>query len=147
MRPLISGLALLLACAHGGGAVRVTGSVLYRERIALPQDALVRVTLADVSLIDVPERVIAEQEIRSEGRQVPIPFVLEVPAGAIDEARSYAVRAQILDASGQLLWSSRERHAVLTRGAPSELRILLRRVAPAGGPGARTQRGSGHVLD
>lgn len=111
----------------------MTGSVLYRERIALPADAVVRVTLADVSLIDLPERVIAEQEIRSEGRQVPIPFVLEAPAGSIDEARSYAVRAQILDASGQLLWASAERHPVLTRGAPSELTILLRRVAPASG--------------
>jgi len=117
-----------LACAHGGEVTQVTGSILYRERIALPPDAVVRVTLADVSLIDVPERVIAAIEILPAGSQVPIYFALQVPNREIDEDRSYALRAQILDADGRLLWASTERFPVLTRGAPDEATILLRRV-------------------
>jgi len=128
MRIAGAALGLVLACAQTGGVTQVTGSVFYRERIALPSGARVRVTLADVSLVDMPERVIAAVEVRPEGREVPIDFSIEVASREIDDDRSYALRAQILDADGRLLWSSTERYPVLTRGAPNEATILVRRV-------------------
>ena len=52
--------------ASGGGAAtgQVTGSVTYRERIALPPTAVVQVRLVDVSRADAPAVLIAEQVIR-----------------------------------------------------------------------------------
>jgi putative lipoprotein len=128
MRPAALWLLLVLACAQTGGVTEVTGSVVYRERIALPLGAVVRVTLADVSHVDMPERVITSVEIRPEARQVPIYFSLELPSRQIDDERSYALRAQILDADGRLLFASSERQPVLTRGAPNEAEILVQRV-------------------
>lgn len=71
----------------------VSGTVTYRERIALPPDAIVRVTLESVSS---PTEVIAEQTIKTQGRQVPIPFSLNYDAESIHEEDSYLIRAQIL---------------------------------------------------
>lgn len=49
----------------------VTGSVAYRERIALPPDAVLEVRLSDVLRQDVAAPVIAETTVVPAGRQVP----------------------------------------------------------------------------
>src|SRR5882672_8263188 len=61
----------------GDGAASVTqnvivGTVLYRERIALPPDAKVEVRLEDVSRADALADVIAKQTVETNGRQVPV---------------------------------------------------------------------------
>ena len=65
------------ATGTGTATSKVTGSVTYRERIALPPSAVVTVKLVDVSLADAPSVLIAEQVIRTEGRQVPFEFALD----------------------------------------------------------------------
>ena len=54
----------------------LTGTVTYRERIALPPNARVEVRLEDVSQADAPADEIASQTIAANGKQVPIPFEL-----------------------------------------------------------------------
>ncbi len=49
----------------------VEGSLVYRERIALPDNARITVTLSDVSKMDVPADVISSQAFMAEGKQVP----------------------------------------------------------------------------
>ena len=99
----LGALALAAACASPAGPGRVTGSLAYRERIALPEGAVVRVMLVDISLIDAPERVLTEREIRLAG-QVPIAFALDVPPGQIERERRYGVRATIAGPDGRPLW-------------------------------------------
>lgn len=55
----------------------LTGQVTYRERIALAPNAtlLVEVTTAN-------QAVLAEARIPTEGRQMPIPFSIDLPGGA-----------------------------------------------------------------
>ena len=55
----------------------VTGTVTYREWLALPPNAVVRVALQDISLADALAIVLSEQLIVTGGRQVPIPFALD----------------------------------------------------------------------
>ncbi|ESY77119.1 hypothetical protein X740_25785 [Mesorhizobium sp. LNHC221B00] len=55
----------------------VRGEVIYRERIALPPNAVLSVQLADVSLADAPARIIGEQRIKPAG-QVPISFEIKL---------------------------------------------------------------------
>jgi putative lipoprotein len=130
----LAGLALALAaCASPGGPGQVTGSVSYRERVALPPDSVVRVTLLDVSLLDVPARMIAEQEIRPAA-QVPIPFALAYDRAAIDPARRYALRAAISDEKGRPLWTTATAQRVLTAGAPDDVQLVLERVSAGGAP-------------
>jgi putative lipoprotein len=103
------------------------GSVMYRERIALPVNATINVRLLDVSLADAPARVLAEQTIDARGKSVPIPYTLEYDPAHVRDNFSYAVRAEIRDGAGDLLWTTDTVHPVLTRGAPSdgvEIRVI-----------------------
>ena len=54
----------------------MTGSVNIRQRIALPPDAVLTVTLSDASLADAPSKVIAQRAVRTEGQQAPFSFTL-----------------------------------------------------------------------
>jgi putative lipoprotein len=127
------GLALALgACAVPAGPSRVTGTATYRERSALPEGAVLRVMLLDVSLVDAPERVIAERELRPAG-QVPIPFSLEFAGDEIVRERRYALRAALLGPDRRTLFATPAAVPVLTRGAPDTVELLLQRsAAPAG---------------
>ena len=106
---------LLAACATIPPAeqpVSVTGSITYRERMALPPTAQVEVTLADVSLMDAPSKTIAQQSFTADGRQVPFAFTLTLDRADIDPKQSYAVSARITDADGKLLFITDTRNSV-----------------------------------
>lgn len=93
------------------------GSVWYRQRSALPEGAVVEVSLLDVSRADAPASVLAKTRIEAV-RQVPVAFSLTYSPGQIQPTHSYAVQARIL-LDDRLLFISTERYAVLTRDAPS----------------------------
>jgi putative lipoprotein len=114
----------------------VTGTVAYRERIALPADAVVEIRLSDVSRQDVASPVIAETTVRPAGRQVPIPFELRYDAGKIDPNRTYAVRATISSA-GRMMFTTATAYPVITRGNPTQINLMLQRVVAAPGGGSR----------
>ena len=110
---------LLAACATVPPAeqpVSVTGSITYRERMALPPTAQVEVTLADVSLMDAPSKTIAQQSFTADGRQVPFAFSLTVDQRQLDPRHSYAVSARITDASGRLMFITDTRNSVTFDG-------------------------------
>ena len=92
--------------------VAVTGSIAYRERIALPPTAQIEVRLDDVSLADAPANNMATQGFASEGKQVPFAFSLTVDRADIDPRHSYAVSARITDADGKLLFITGTRNSV-----------------------------------
>ena len=129
------------AGATGGGTSegemsgRLTGTVTYRERIALLPGSVVRVTLQDVSRADAPAEVVDSQTVTTSGENVPIPFTLTYDPMQIDPRHRYTVRAEIRDGAGGLLWTSDTAYSVLTGGAPSDaVDILVRRVSdPTGG--------------
>ena len=108
-----------------GDANRATlgGTVSYRERIALTNEAVLIVTLEDVSRLDAAAEVIASQRIADPG-QVPIRFELEYSRDAIDLRMRYVVRAHITD-RGRLLFTTEEVIPVLTRGGGREAHLLL----------------------
>jgi len=126
--------AVSLALFLGGHAIAqnttVTGTVTYLQRIALPPNAVVKVALEDVSLADAPAKILAQKEIPTAGRQVPIPFELTLSSADVQPSHRYSVRASI-HADGKLLFTSTTSNPVLTHGAPSEATIMVQQV-PAG---------------
>ena len=108
----------LAACATTPAEqpVTVTGSITYRERIALPPTAQVEITLADVSLADAPSRTIVQQAFTADGRQVPFAFSLTIDQRQLDPRHSYAVSARITDASGKLMFITDTRNSVAFDG-------------------------------
>jgi len=129
-------LGLAAACASPAGPGFVSGSLSYRERIALPEGAVARVMLVDTAAIGAPERVITEREIRPAG-QVPIAFALDFAPGQIDPERRYGVRATIAGPDGRPLWATSAAAPVLTQGAPEAVELWLQRVSAAAPAGPR----------
>ena len=105
----------------------VTGTVTYRERIALSPGATLEVQLRDVSLQDAASRLIAEQVIQNPG-QVPIKFKIEYNRDDLDPRNTYAVQARIQESDGRLAFINDTAYDVITRGNPDNVDMLLVRV-------------------
>ncbi|POP46794.1 hypothetical protein CHU32_07720 [Superficieibacter electus] len=54
----------------------VSGTVWIRQKVALPPDAVLTVTVSDASQSDAPSKVIAQKAVRTEGKQPPYSYVL-----------------------------------------------------------------------
>ena len=120
--------ALLPACAtvdgpgSGPARMKLSGSVVHRDRSALPPDAVVVVGLYD--LAGREDKAVAETRVPVEGRQVPIPFVLEFDPARGDPTQPYQVRAQIL-AGGTTRFVTGTRVTVRPSDPPVSLSILV----------------------
>lgn len=122
---LFAGL-LLGACTtvQSPSMVQLEGEVYYLQRIALPPEATLRVSLVDVSLADAPVRELAYQQGRIEG-QVPLAFQLSYDPSNLQPGHQYAVAARI-ERGGKLIFISSERHSVKLDGTdPQPLRIRV----------------------
>jgi putative lipoprotein len=143
--PAVALLGLLLAgCAHHDtqmtqGTTRqaiLTGNVTYLERIALPPDAELHVWLVDVTPgILTTQVVLAETTVRTDGRQVPIPFELRYDPAKLDLAHDYGVRA-VFSSGGRNLFESAEPTRVITKGAPKQVDLRVMRAADGAGTGS-----------
>src|SRR6056297_1666139 len=76
-------LPILCSAAFAQDTRILSGEVTYRERIALPPDA---VLMVEVTAID--RSMIAEARIATEDRQVPIPFEIDVPGDTAGTLRA-----------------------------------------------------------
>lgn len=91
----------------------VEGTVSYRERIALPENAVVSIVLEDVSLADAPAVVLSSQSYSTEGKQVPLAYKLEYQADQIQKNHRYNVRARI-EVDGKLRFITDTAFPVIT---------------------------------
>lgn len=105
----------------------VTGTVTYRERVALSPTAVVMVRLLDASVQDAPAILIGEQLIPTRGRQVPFRFAIPYVATAIDPRGRYVVQARIEDRD-RLLFITDRAHPVITRQGASHVDLVLRAI-------------------
>jgi putative lipoprotein len=101
----------------------VTGTLTKRDRKALPPGTVAEVRLLDVSRADAPAEELALHRIENPG-QVPIAFELAYKPEAIDPRHSYAVQAKLWMGE-QLLYVTDTHYPVLTRGAGSEVELML----------------------
>lgn len=112
----------------------VKGEATYRERIALPPDAVLEVQLADVSRADAPATIVAEQKITPAG-QVPIRFKLKFDRSAVRPHASYALQARIT-VDGRLWFVTDTRHQIDPLRT-DRATLMLTRVSQAAGPAPR----------
>lgn len=110
----------LSGCAGSQKETAVSGTVTYLVRMALPPDATVIVKIEDISRADAASTVMGEQEIVTDGKQVPIPFSVAYDTDEIVDNHSYSVTARILDGTGKLMFISDTVVPVITRSNPTE---------------------------
>lgn len=122
-------LAVALALGSGSAMAEIQdlhGSVMYREKIALPPEALVEVTLEDVSKMDVKSTVLASQTLRPEG-QVPVDFRLSYDDAMVEDRGRYSVRA-VIRVGEEVLWRSTQSFPALTQEAPETVDVVVERM-------------------
>ena len=125
---------VLIATVTAVEAAEVTGTANYRERMALPSDAVFEATLEDVSRADKPAVVVGRARIERPG-QPPIRFQITYDAARIDPRHTYAVRAHI-KAGGDMMFATTSQYRVITGGSSRTVSMMLARVArPPGAPG------------
>lgn len=106
----------------------VSGSVSYRERMALlPADELL-VQLLDISRADETPRVLAEHKRKVGAAQVPLRFELACGEPLADHAADARLVVQAhIERDGQLLFAAETPQPVLTQGHGREANLLLTR--------------------
>lgn len=104
----------------------ITGTAGYRERIAAPPGAVFEVRLEDVSLMDVPAKVLGKVTVHDAGNP---PYVFAIPfnPNVIEEGRRYTVRASLL-VDGALHFTTDTHTPVLTGGAGTDVSITMVKV-------------------
>ena len=107
----------------------VSGTVTYRERLALSPGARLVVDLRDVSYADAAAPLIARQTISGPG-QVPIMFRIDYNRDDIDSRNTYAISADIIESDGRLAFTNDTAYEVITRGKPNKVDMLLVLVQP-----------------
>jgi putative lipoprotein len=140
-------LAALAACGAGTNlpapSRAVTGHVTYRERMALPPDAELRIAIVDASRADA-SRPVADTTLPVAGGQVPLPFSLPFDRGRINPRRDYAIHATITS-GGKPLFTTPLVVRVITHDHPTQVDLVLARApgtavpepTPARGPAAK----------
>lgn len=105
----LAGLAtLLLATAPAIGAqIQLPGEVTYRERMALPEAAILSIELVDLALPDRPRLSVSA---RTGAGQVPLAFTLTFEDSMILPQHSYALNAEIR--SGDIVFRNVEPYPV-----------------------------------
>jgi putative lipoprotein len=105
----------------------VTGVATYRERMAMPKDAVLEATLSDVSKMDAPAETIGTATMENPGNP-PYHFSITYDPRRIVENHAYAVRVTI-KIGGHLAFASDTSYPVITRGNGKDVNILLKGVA------------------
>ncbi|MGY3256183.1 YbaY family lipoprotein [Pseudomonas chlororaphis] len=123
---LLALTTLLGACNSMQPASKASldGEVFYLQRIALPPAATLSVSLQDVSLVDAPAVLLAEQKGPVKG-QVPLPFHLSYDPAQVKPGHRYSVSARI-EVAGKLLFVTTEHNGVKLDGSdPQPLKIRV----------------------
>ncbi len=123
-------LTSLLAMTSAGNAETITGKAFYSEQIAAPPDARFVAVLQDTSRADASAIELGRVEKYRPGNP-PYEFKIEYDADTIKQGHTYTVRASLLSAEGQLIFVTDMHTPVITRGAPKEVEIMMKRVTRA----------------
>jgi uncharacterized lipoprotein YbaY/uncharacterized lipoprotein NlpE involved in copper resistance len=132
---LMRGLAALLLVLLGWNtcgtvwAGTLRGTATYRERIALPPDAVFEALLQDISRADAPAAVLGRARLEPAG-QTPFQFEIVYDDADVPPGRRYTVRATVTH-RGRLLFTTDRMVPVLDgRTAPLELLLVSARRGP-----------------
>jgi putative lipoprotein len=111
------------------GMASVTGTVTYMQRIALPADAMIEVSIHNKQLADAPPEMtlLGMTAFTADGNQVPLPYTVVYSPEDVREGDMYSIGATIRDGSGKLLFVSDTMIPVITRGNPTtDVEIMVR---------------------
>ena len=120
---IVAVLLALPAAALAQNTSSVTGTVNIRQRVALPNNAVVTVQIAEVRQ-GAPALVIAEQTFTTNGAQSPIPFTIQYDKARVNTNAIYIVQGNI-KINGQVRYSTTSQYRVITQGNPTNIAVTV----------------------
>jgi uncharacterized lipoprotein YbaY len=110
----------------------ISGTITYRDRSALPRDAVATVELREIVRSDIRPITIARQTVTGI-RSVPVQFSLDYDPTQIDNRRSYVLHASITS-QGREIYSMRTDVPVLGNRPNTNVQLLVESTSsmPAG---------------
>lgn len=120
-------LAVALAQTADAEMGSISGTVTYRERIALPETAELALTISRSSRGVV--QPVTSLTMLLGRKQVPIHFVMPYQLSSIEKGQDYILRAEIRD-RGEVLFRTSEGVAVITNGRNRTELTLVRNGNP-----------------
>ena len=121
---LFTGFMIMVSTGH---AETITGRAVFDEPIAAQPDARFVALLQDTSVADAPAIELGRYEAENIGNP-PFNFEIQYDPGAVKSNHTYSVRASLLSAKGALLFTTDAHVPVITRGAPKDVEIIMKRV-------------------
>lgn len=141
---VVAALLAVPAAALAQTTSSVKGTAVIRQRVALPNNAVVTFQLLDASRAGAAAIVLSEQKITTDGKQAPFQFDLPYEPARIQQNGSYVVRGDIA-VDGRLRYTTTSQYRVITGGNPTTVTIILEPVggaAPAPTPLPETADGT-----
>src|SRR6056297_2149697 len=127
---LFTGFMIMVSTGH---AETITGRAVFDEPIAAQPDARFVALLQDTSVADAPAIELGRYEAENIGNP-PFNFEIQYDPGADKSNHTYSVRASLLSAKGALLFTTDAHVPVITRGAPKDVEIIMKRVGHVPAP-------------
>ncbi|SFN36718.1 putative lipoprotein [Izhakiella capsodis] len=118
----------------------VSGDVLIRQKVALPADSVLTVTVSDASSSNAPSKVIAQRVMRTDGKQPPFHFVLPYNPREI-QPNAHIILSAAVVVKGQLVFITENAKPVINQGGIRQDLVLIPvpSVAVPAGTGATTK--------
>jgi putative lipoprotein len=123
---IFSAVVGLTACGKSNNQAAVTGVIAHTHRMTLPVGFVTTIWLEDTTKADKPGKKIAEEVIKNQGEELPMPFAIVYDPGKINPDHTYSIRAEIEDATGQVLYTNVTSVPVLTHGNPTrDIKVIV----------------------
>ncbi len=122
MMGVLLGAVTITACSQVSKPARVvasqsqqavTGKALYLQRIALPSQAVITVTLSDTSKMDAPSETISQQSFSAKEQSTPFVFSLPYSEKNLVATNRYTVSAKVT-VDGKLWFITDTAYPVIT---------------------------------
>ena len=101
----------------------VTGEIAFRDRVAVPPNAEVRIELREFVRHDAPLVTLANTTI-TDIRRIPIPFEVEYDPLDIDPRRTYMIHASIIS-NDRTLYTTTDQFPVITAQHGNEVAVAV----------------------
>lgn len=102
----------------------ISGQIVIQQRVALPANAVVTVTLADTSIAELPALILSQKYYDTRGKQSPFSFELSYQKDEIRPNAHLSVRATV-SVEGDLWFVSSVESVVINNGVTQGIELLL----------------------
>ncbi|ELZ5939453.1 YbaY family lipoprotein [Providencia vermicola] len=102
----------------------IKGQMVIPQQTVLPGNALITVTLADISIAELPDLILAQKYYQVKEKQFVFPFELSYQKDEVRQNAHLALRATV-SVDGDLWFVSKAESIVMNDGVTNNIQLVL----------------------